>query len=112
MSWVTIYILGNPGFYKEVLKQLHASSLPFMQGSVEGERVAMFWIPQGSTLRNFKMAIGSKIIFKYRLQFYNSYNDLLGVRENKHAKESDFNTQERALIRKIVDRVADQRKSA
>jgi len=112
MSWLTIYILGNPGFYKEVLKQLHASSLPFMQGSVEGERAAMFWIPQGTSMRDFKLSIGSKVVFKYRLQFYNSYNDLLGVRENKQGEETSFNKQERALIRKITDRVADQRKSA
>ncbi len=83
-----------------------------MPGSVEGERVAMFWIPKGTSLRDFKMSIGSKIVFKFRLQFYHSYNELLGVRESKRVKEADFNSHERALIRKMANRVADQLKSA
>jgi hypothetical protein len=96
MEWSTIYISGKPGFKEEVLRNLEGSRFPYMPGTSESESVSLFWIDERSTIRNFKKAIGSKTVFKYRLQFYTSIEKYYeSVRNNR---EVTFTPQERALI--------------
>jgi hypothetical protein len=72
MEWSTVYIAGKPGFKDEVMRNLYHSRFPSMPGSAENNTLCLFWIDERSTLREFKKAIGSKTVFKYRLQFYSS----------------------------------------
>jgi hypothetical protein len=102
MGWITIYIQGKSGCTSEVLRNLEHSRVRFMPGSAFGEKnTALFWVDEKLSLRDFKKAIGSKTIFKYRLRFYTSLE-----------KSSDFETdlvdgnaltpQEESLIREMA----------
>lgn len=41
------------------------------------DELVMYWLPDTLVLRRLKEAIGSKLIFKYRLRFINNLNDHL-----------------------------------
>jgi len=99
MEWVTVYIAGKPGFKEEVLRNLEGSRFPFMPGTAENDSLYLFWMDERSSLRDFKKAIGSKTVFKYRLQFYPSlekYNEA-----KKSNPETTFSKQEKDLIYKM-----------
>ncbi len=99
MEWVTVYISGKIGFKEEVLRNLAGSRFPFMPGTAENDSLCLFWMDERSSLRDFKKAIGSKTVFKYRLQFYSSlekYNEAI-----KPKAEVTFSPQEKALIYKM-----------
>jgi hypothetical protein len=77
MGWGTLYVYGKPGFEQEVLDQLEHSSIGFMPGSMSGEQnIALYWVDERTSMRDFKKAIGSEIVFKYRLRFFNSLESL------------------------------------
>lgn len=97
MSWNTIYITGKPGFKEEVLESLEGSDFPVMPGSTGNEQEAsLFWIDDSLPLRDFKKAIGSKIVFKYRLQFFSSLEEL-----QQQDKNTSFTPREVAMIREM-----------
>jgi hypothetical protein len=98
MSWNTIYITGKSGFKEEILKSLENSDLPFMPGSTGNEQdISLFWIDDSLSLRDFKKAIGSKVVFKYRLQFFNHLEELQGEQE----KKPSLTPREEAMIREM-----------
>jgi hypothetical protein len=99
LEWVTVYIAGKPGFKEEVLRNLGGSRFPFMPGTAENDSLCLFWMDERSALRDFKKAIGSKTVFKYRLHFYPSlekYNEAI-----KTKSDASFSLQEKALIYKM-----------
>jgi hypothetical protein len=72
-AWIPIYINGRSGFEKAVQSKLRDS---WLQGTPEvGNTLIMYWLHQDSELHKFKLAIGSKIIFKYRLHFFMNLNE-------------------------------------
>jgi hypothetical protein len=76
MNWTTLYIRGKPGFDFAVLKNLEHSNINYLYGTSLESEVSLYWIDEKSTLRDFKMAIGGKIIFKYRLRFYSTIEEM------------------------------------
>ncbi|MCU0421100.1 MAG: hypothetical protein MUC38_15745 [Cyclobacteriaceae bacterium] len=67
MSWVPIYIRGKKGFKDAVAAKREVT---WLRGSTDGEvDLAMFWLRQGDDLVDLKRAIGSKLIFKFRIHF-------------------------------------------
>lgn len=102
MNWNTIYITGKCGFEKEVLHNLEHSNIVFMPGSVnELDNFSLFWISDKTSLRTFKKAIGGKTVFKYRLKFYCSLEELNQVEENTPIEK--FTPQEENMIREMSD---------
>ncbi len=102
MGWGTLYIYGKPGFEQEVLDQLEHSSIGFMPGSVSGEQnVALYWVDERTNMRDFKKAIGSEIVFKYRLRFFSSLESLHEFQEQQISYHDSFTPQEQALIRQM-----------
>lgn len=100
MNWNTIYIKGKPGFEREVEENLANAAVSVMPGSLsEGENTALFWIDEKASLREIKKAIGSKVVFKYRLQFFKSLEEVNALEK---AMESDFTDAEEDLIRKMT----------
>lgn len=99
MEWSMVYISGKPGFVEEVMKNLEGSRFPSMPGTSENDSLTLFWIDERSSLRDFKKAIGSKTIFKYRLHFYPSLEKYYESIRNK--KEYTFTHQEKELIYKM-----------
>lgn len=97
MSWTTIYISGRPGFREEVLHELEQSGISFMPGSTEGSSdICLFWMDDETPLRDFKKAIGSKTVFKYRLQFHENQEDF-----HTPEKRDTLTTREKAMIREM-----------
>ena len=101
MSWSTVYIKGRLGFERETLHQLEKSGFSFLPGSDEPVKgLALYWINDLSQLRAFKVAIGGKIIFKYRLRFFTDFEEV--DRDNKRKQEA-FTPRENALVKKMND---------
>ena len=96
MEWITLYIAGKAGFKKEVVHNLEDSKLNYMQGAPENDSLCLFWIDERTSLRDFKMAIGSKTVFKYRLQFFPSIEKYYESIRDK--REVSFSPKEKALI--------------
>lgn len=106
MAWVTIYITGKGDFREEVGRKLEDSDLKVMPGytggtSGDSDLIAdMYWVDEKTSLREIKEAIGSKLVWKYRLRFYNSLESFI---ESQNAKKSstEFTAEERALLAEI-----------
>ncbi len=82
MSWKTVYILGKPGFRGEIDRKVFGSELEVMPGAT-GESDAeqgLYWLDHETQVREMKEAIGGKLIWKYRLRFFESLEDFLHAR--------------------------------
>lgn len=98
MSWTTIYITGKPGFKEEVLKSLEDTDVPIMPGSTGNEQdVSLYWIDDQLPLRDLKKAIGSKVVFKYRLQFFNNLEEW----QRQQERNTSLTPREEAMIREM-----------
>ena len=86
MDWNNIYIVGNPGFKKEVARKLEHSELKFMPGYLGSVPVAthydMYWVDKSVSLRAFKEAISAKYIWRYRIRFYDTLEKFLATQED------------------------------
>lgn len=99
MNWNTIYIKGRPGFEAEVTDKLTDSAIRIMPGSfTEGENKALYWIEENTSVRELKKAIGSKLVFKYRLQFFKSLEEL---QASENLKKESFTIEEEEQIKKM-----------
>lgn len=111
MNWNTIYITGNGDFRNEVRKRLEHSSLHFMPGAMEllplDHRHDLYWLDDTIALREFKKAVGSKIIWKYRLQFFTSLADFLEAK-NPAPASTGFTSDENNMIKSMKLRVKNQ----
>lgn len=88
MGWITVYVTGKSDFREEVRRKLEASDVDFMPGYTGGssdmDTHELYWLDERADLRTFKEAIGSKLIWKYRLQFYTSLEAFIESQKNKH----------------------------
>jgi hypothetical protein len=105
MQWITIYITGKDDFREEVSRKLESSDLRYMPGynggSGDSETFSdMYWVDERVDLREFKEAIGSKVIWKYRLQFYTSLEEF--IESQNKTQKADFSAEERALLAEMV----------
>jgi hypothetical protein len=97
MSWTTLYITGKPGFKEEVSKSLDDSDLVMPGSTGNDQEVSLFWIDDTLPLRDLKKAIGSKIVFKYRLHFFCSLEEL----QRQQEKNTSLTPREEAMIREM-----------
>jgi hypothetical protein len=103
MGWVTIYITGKSDFREEVGEKLQDSDLNIMPGYTGGSTVDggiysdLYWVDEKISLRELKEAIGSKLVFKFRLNFYASLESFIES-QNKKKTNGDFTAEERALL--------------
>jgi hypothetical protein len=99
MNWITIYITGKKGFQQEILRAIEGSDLKIIPGTTGNEKdVSLFWIDESLNLRDLKKAIGSKIVFKYRLHFYDTLEDTQkATRDNQ-----EFTDDEYSMIREMT----------
>lgn len=93
MNWTTIYITGRPGFQQEVRRKLEHSDVDFMPGYVDNTTSTvthdLYWLNDQTDLRQMKEAVGSKLVWKYRLRFYASLEAFLQS-QDKSAKSMEF----------------------
>lgn len=104
MGWITVYITGKSEFREEVLKKLESSDVNYMPGytgaSSEMDTHDLYWLDEKVALRTFKEAIGSKLIWKYRLNFFTSLEAFIESQKNKR-KEQEVAPQEDDLMLKM-----------
>ncbi len=89
MEWKTLYISGKTGFENALPRALQDADVNYIRGAVSEKRLALYWIDEKTTLRDFKKAISAKTIFKYRMHFYDSLEDFIESRHNKRRSFSD-----------------------
>ena len=91
MSWTTIYITGRSDFRREVRKKLQHADQRFMSGYVENtsdlDTHDLYWLDGRTNLRSFKLAIGEKLIWKYRLRFFTTLEEFLAFEDKRNNKE-------------------------
>ena len=99
MNWTTLYITGREGFQAEVRKKLAHSDLDFIHGYVDNatSTVDLYWISDETELRAVKEAIGSKVIWKYRLKFCTNLETFIQMQENQ-SKADVFTQDDLALM--------------
>ena len=101
MNWTTLYITGRTDFREDVLDKLGDSKVDFMPGYMEGSAGSgiydLYWIKENTSLREVKDAIGSKLIWKYRLRFYSNLEDFIETM-NQPPAEKDWTDEERNLL--------------
>lgn len=104
MDWNNIYIVGNPGFKKDVARKLEHSELKYMPGYLGNISGAtdydMYWVDKTVSLRAFKEAIGAKYIWKYRIKFYESLEKFLAS-QDKDNGDTAITDQDRALMNEM-----------
>jgi hypothetical protein len=94
MNWTTLYIQGRPGFDSDVLRNLEHSRVDFLHGTSVESGVCLYWVNEKTNLREIKLAIGAKTIFKYRLRFYPTIEEIIesqhNVREDSSLPDDEF----------------------
>ena len=100
MSWTTIYIVGKSDFKEEVRKRLEHSNQRYMPGFIDGGSTDipadLYWLDGRTGLRDFKEAIGGKLIWKHRLHFYSTLEEYL--MSQKAMTENQLSEREREMI--------------
>ena len=101
MNWTTIYISGKGDFRAEVRKKLEHGEQRFLPGYIENssdlDTHDLYWLDGRTNLRLFKLAIGGKLIWKYRLRFFDSLEEFLAF-ENRRKEQEDFTDDELSRI--------------
>ncbi len=104
MGWITVYITGKADFREEVLKKLNNSDLDFMPGypgaSLDFEPHDLYWLNEKIDIRIFKEAIGCKLVWKYRLNFFTSLEEFIEF-QNLKKKSLEFTAEENELLAKM-----------
>ncbi len=106
MGWTTLYITGKQDFREEVREKLEDSDLDLMPGytgthSTTGEVHELYWIDDQVNLRSVKEEIGSKLIWKYRLNFYSSFEAFIESQNKKKNARTLLTDEDFALIEEI-----------
>lgn len=109
MGWATLYITGKGDFREEVREQLEKSSLDIMPGytgMLSPEEVHdLYWVDEKIQIRAFKEAIGSKLIWKYRLHFFPSFEAFIESQSKEKNKKPELTAEDLALIAEIKSAV-------
>jgi len=94
----TIYIKGIKKYKDSLIKGLNKSNLvegiDFIQG-LAGNDHALYWLNESIELREFKLAIGAKYVWKHRMRFYNSIEEMNPVVIDDNLTESEINLMNR-----------------
>ena len=99
MSWITVYIKGRKSFRKEVLAKLERTWL--LGNEDVNNDLLMYWIEDASKLKSLKTAIGSKLIFKYRLHFFTDLDFHLKAEKRQ---STEFSTVETEMMTTMINR--------
>lgn len=94
----TIYIKGIKKYKESLIRGLNKSDLregkDFIQG-LAGKDHALYWINDNLDLRIFKLAIGAKYVWKHRMKFYNTIEEMNPVVVDETLSESEIKLMER-----------------
>jgi ribosomal protein S8 len=82
----TVYIKGIKKYKVSLLKGLNKSG--FIEGKdyirgVDDDDYALYWLANHVTLKHFKLVIDAHYVWKHRMRFYNSYDEMLTKKKVK-----------------------------
>lgn len=99
MDWITVYITGKEGFKEEVARRLYHSHIAYMPGNIGSAPGAashdMYWVDKSLDDRAFKLAIGAKAIWKYRIRVYRSLEEFVS---SQNKETTSFTPQDLELM--------------
>ena len=100
----TIYIKGIKKYNVSIYKGLRKSGL--IEGrdyiiGLGGIDFALYWVNEHVSLKDFKLAIGAKYIWKHRMRFYCNVNDVTP----KPTIEDGFSDKEIELMSRVKDSI-------
>jgi hypothetical protein len=104
MNWKTIYLKGKEDFWEDVNDKLSRASINCLAGNLEqlpdGTFQGIYWLDDRAMLRDLKLAVSAKLIWRYRLQFFaESEIDKTNLQNNEMLDH--FTERERKLIQKM-----------
>jgi hypothetical protein len=104
MGWITLYITGRFDFREEVREKLDDSNLKIMPGytgilPTADEAHDLYWVDENVPLREFKESIGSKLIWKYRLNFFPSLEAF--IESQNQQKKTELSKEDLALLEEM-----------
>ena len=101
MNWVTIYITGQEDFRDDVRKKLERSDVESIPGYIENASTSnphdLYWLNGHTDLRQFKEAIGGKLIWKYRLRFFSNLEEFIAF-QNEAQGVNEFTAHDLKMI--------------
>jgi hypothetical protein len=101
MDWNTLYITGRADFRELVRRKLESSRLPHMPGYLDASlgrgTYDLYWLDDAVPLRDFKEAIGAKLIWKDRLRFYPNLEEFIDA-VNGGTPSLEFTDEEQDLL--------------
>lgn len=102
----TIYIKGIKKYKDSLVKGLNKSDLhegrDYIQG-LAGTDHALYWLNENISLRKFKLAIGAKYVFKHRMRFYNTIEEMNPTKnENLKYTESEKKLIKKFLVKEVL----------
>ena len=102
MNWTTLYVKGKSDFRGEVRKKLENADINVMPGNIEDslrkEAHDLYWIDERLDVRTVKEAVGSKLVWKYRLEFFTSLEAFIESEEKSKPKD-EFTPEEMDMIK-------------
>ena len=104
MGWLTVYVTGKSDFQAEVRKKLLGSDINYMPGytgaSADVATHDLYWLDETVNIREFKEAIGSKLVWKYRLNFFTSLEAFIEA-QNAGRKALEFTAEDDVLLARM-----------
>lgn len=90
----TVYIKGikkyNTSIYKGLKKSKLVEGVDYISG-LGGIDFTLYWIINDSiSIRDFKLAIGVKYIWKHRMRFYKTYDEMIPQTNTKELTKDDI----------------------
>jgi hypothetical protein len=98
MNWTTLYISGRPGANVCMTSFLTESKFEFLAGTTDEEGMILFWVPDNFKVRKLKEAIGSKLLFKFRMRFFFSV-DTFNTERSRNERRPYFTEDQERMFR-------------
>lgn len=95
-NWIPLYIAGRGSFSQPVAEVLERSDLPYMPGylfdnSLSAEH-CLYWIDDKTPIREYKKAIGPRLIWKHRLRFFTDLEEFTASSKPLQNQDEEFET--------------------
>jgi hypothetical protein len=90
---ITVYIKGKDGYRNKAKDRIRKSSLVegihYITGENAMHNTLLYWITSKISLKEFKKVIGSDVIWKYRIRFYQNVEDLIEKKDNNQLSKKE-----------------------
>jgi hypothetical protein len=100
MSWITLYVSGRTGIELQLNRFMTKSGSDFLSGTVNEQGLLLYWVKQDFQLHKMKVAIGSKLLFRFRMRFFFSADTFTTAR-SKNKRLPYFTEDQEQMFREM-----------